>query len=89
MEPTKITARLPGVDVEISKQAFPERNAETMSIHITATPSFEAASRWLLAAALFPLAPAWFAWAGLFQAWRPVDPPGLPDRTSANPLSIK
>ena len=73
MKPTKIAARLPGIDVEICKQTFPERNAETISVHITATPSFEVAVRWLLEANLFALVPVWYAWANLLQAWRPLD----------------
>ena len=89
MKPTKIAARLPGIDVEICKQTFPERNAETISVHITATPSFEVAAKWLLDANLFALAPALYAWANLLHAWRPLDQSGLPHSAPVNRPLVK
>ena len=56
MDQTKMTAQLPTVDVEIIKRTVPEQNAEAITIHITATPSFDAAARWLLQTNLFPIA---------------------------------
>ncbi|KVD13105.1 hypothetical protein WL01_30430 [Burkholderia ubonensis] len=70
MSQTKLTAHLPSVDVEITRHEFPERNAEAMTIHITATPSFDAAAQWLLQTGLFPLAPSFALWADFMQRWQ-------------------
>ncbi|MFM0558022.1 hypothetical protein P0D69_44980 [Paraburkholderia sediminicola] len=71
MDQTKLTAHLPTVDVEITRRTLPEQNAEAITIHITATPSFDAAARWLLNASLFPSAPLFSLWADLMRAWQP------------------
>jgi hypothetical protein len=39
---TKAIAHLPGLDIEIVHRSLPERDAEQISINLTATPSFEA-----------------------------------------------
>ncbi|CAN0628304.1 conserved protein of unknown function [Burkholderia multivorans] len=82
MGQTKVTAHLPTVDVEITRHDLPERNAETMTIRITATPSFDAAAQWLLQTALLPVAPPFSLWADFMQAWQrawyPVWQPWLP-----------
>jgi len=56
MEETKYTARLPALDVEITKRAAPEGGVETISIHLKASPSFDAVGRWLAEPGLMPLA---------------------------------
>ncbi len=56
MEETKYTARLPTLDVEITKRAAPEEGVETISIHLKASPSFHAVGRWLVQPGLMPLA---------------------------------
>lgn len=82
MGQTKLTAHLPTVDVEISLHELPEQNAEAMTIHITATPSFEAAAQWLLQTGSFPIAAPLSLWADFMQvwqrAWYPVWQPWLP-----------
>jgi hypothetical protein len=42
METTKATARLPGLDMEIVHRRAPDGEAEQISIHLQAVPSFEA-----------------------------------------------
>jgi hypothetical protein len=71
MDQTKMTAHLPTVDVEITKRMVPEQNAEAITIHITATPSFDAAARWLLQTNLFSIAPPFLLWADIMRAWQP------------------
>jgi len=68
-----MTADLPGLDVEIVHRALPEDRAETITVTLTATPSFEAVSRHvagpLALAAVNPL----LAWAAMVQAaWAPL-----------------
>ncbi|SOE98095.1 hypothetical protein SAMN05446635_6056 [Burkholderia sp. OK233] len=71
MDQTKLTAHLPTVDVEITRHALPEQNAEAITIHVTATPSFDAAARWLVHASLFPIAPPFSDRAPVFTVGRP------------------
>lgn len=54
MDETRLTAHLPGLDIEISRQALPGRQAETLVIGLRATPSFEAVGR-ALGASLLPV----------------------------------
>ena len=56
MKETKYTARLPTLDVEITKRTAPEEGLETISIHLKASPSFDAVGRWLAEPGLMPLA---------------------------------
>jgi hypothetical protein len=62
MDHTKLTAHFPAIDVEMTRRDLPEKNGEVVTIHITATPSFDAAARWLLQ-------PGWFAFAGPLMMW--------------------
>ena len=50
MEDTKITANLPNLQIEIRRRELPEERAEAMTIHLRATPSFEAAAKAMLPA---------------------------------------
>jgi hypothetical protein len=74
---TKLTAHLPTVDVEITRRKLPERNAESVTIHITAVPSLEAAARWFVQPDLFTLASPlsmfsmWSMWMRAWQPWLP------------------
>ncbi|RQS63664.1 hypothetical protein DID96_29260 [Burkholderia sp. Bp8963] len=70
MGQTKLTAHLPAVEVEITRHELPERNAEAMTILITATPSFDATAQWLLQSGVFPLAAPLSFWAEAIQAWQ-------------------
>ncbi len=74
MDETKITARLPNLDVEITRRELPERDAETITLRMTAVPSFEAFAGYLTAQGNHPLSPfgaAWMMnpWANLMQSW--------------------
>lgn len=44
---TKATARLPGFNIEVIHRQPPDGDAEQISIHLQAVPSFEAFSRFL------------------------------------------
>jgi hypothetical protein len=70
MGQTKLTAHLPTVDIEITRYELADQNAETMTINITATPSFDAAARWLLQPGLFPIAPPFSLWVDFMQGWQ-------------------
>ncbi|MEM5436929.1 hypothetical protein [Paraburkholderia diazotrophica] len=72
---TKLTAHLPTVDVEITRRKLPDRDAESIAIHITAVPTVEAAAQWFLQPGLFsltsPLAFPMSMWAMWMRAWQP------------------
>jgi len=70
MGETKLTAHLPTVDVEITRHELPEQHAQGLTIHITATPSFDAAAQWLLQADLLRIAPPLSAWTDFMQVWQ-------------------
>jgi hypothetical protein len=64
---TRATARLPGLDIEVTHRRSPV--AEHISIHLEATPSFEAFGRFLESANPFAL------WAEAMRlAWAPFLP---------------
>ena len=67
MEETKLTAALPNLDVQIVHRAYPDENAEAISITFKATPNFEAV-RTMLA----PNLPLLALWAAPMQAWSSV-----------------
>ncbi len=77
MEDTKITANLPNLQIEILRRELPEEDAEAMTIHLRAAPSFEAVARAMMpalsaATMMNPMA-AWMraveiAWQPWFQA---------------------
>lgn len=78
MEETKITAHLPTLDVEIAHRELPEANAETITLRMTAVPSFEAFADHLTKPGGFPimsLGPAFMMtpwmnpWANPLLAW--------------------
>lgn len=65
-QPTRATAYLPGLDIEIIHRRSPEGDAEQISINMQAVPSFEAFGRYVEAANPFAF------WAQAAQlAWRP------------------
>ncbi len=75
MDETRVTARLPHLDVEIVHRRLPEEQAEQLAISLRASPSFAACARYLDAQAMFwpwlaanPLV----AWQRLVEAaWSP------------------
>lgn len=85
MSETRISGRLPQLDVEIRTGRDEEAGAEWMTVHLRAVPSFEAAARLFDPFAFWRTALAWNPWlawmrtAGLL----PADGGGrrlLPDR---------
>lgn len=77
-EATRATAHLPGLDIEILHRRSPQADAEQISIHLQATPSFEAFGRFLEAANPFAfwLKAAQWAWLPWLTAARALSPPG-------------
>jgi hypothetical protein len=71
---TRVTAALPGLDVEAVFRDCPDENAETLRLTLRATPGFGEAAR-LLATPMLPLmlaGAAFQAWAGAARlAWAP------------------
>jgi len=62
----RATARLPGLDIEIVHQQSPDADAEQISIHLRAMPSFDAFGQFLQTANPFAF------WAQAAQtAWLP------------------
>jgi hypothetical protein len=82
MAHTTLTAHLPTVDVEITRRDLPEQHAQTVTIHITATPSFDAAANWLmqpqLFAPLFMFSTPLTMWAEMMRMWQPWLPSAFP-----------
>jgi hypothetical protein len=76
MDATKATAHLPGLDIEIVHRFTPGGDAEQISIHLQAMPSFEAFGRFLEASN--PLAfwgeVARLAWSPWFEVARAMQP---------------
>ena len=62
MDETKITAKLPNLDVEITWRELPKENAETITLRMTAVPSFEAFAGFLMHQGNVPLTPLSTAW---------------------------
>jgi hypothetical protein len=93
MDDTRLAAHLPTAEIEISRQTLPEHNGERILIRITATPSFDAVSRWLLQASVFPLAPALTLWTDMmlraWQPWLPLAPQALRTLPSAEPKRVE
>ena len=79
MDETKITAKLPNLDVEITRRELPDENAETVTLRMTARPSFDAFADFLtqpggLPPAFLMMAPwantPWAnPWAAPMMAW--------------------
>lgn len=77
---TKLTARLPNLDIEIVRSISPDGGAERISISVQAVPSFEAFGRFLEAANpfLFWMRFAQTAW----TPWLSAAPASVPARNS-------
>jgi hypothetical protein len=73
LEDTRITAKLPGLDVEIRHRELVAGDGEELTVRMRATPSFEAVGASLLPAmsglaALHPMV----VWTNMMhQAWQP------------------
>jgi hypothetical protein len=72
-------AHLPGLDIEIVHRRLPDGEAEQISIHLQAVPSFEAFGRYLEAANPFAFwaQAARLAWLPWLAVARAVMPPNL------------
>lgn len=62
IDETKVTAKLPNLDVEMTRRELPEENAETITLRLRATPSFEAFAGALLQPNHSAFAPFIAAW---------------------------
>jgi hypothetical protein len=74
---TRAVAHLPGLDIEIEHRRSPNADAELISIHLQAMPSFEAFGRYLEAANPFGFWAraaqlAWQPWFAAMQALTPL-----------------
>ena len=70
MDEMTITGNLPNMKVEISHRADPAQGAEVMTIHLTATPDFQAALPLLGQMAQMPAMMAPMAlWSQALEAW--------------------
>jgi hypothetical protein len=87
LDETRISGRLPNVDIEITHRRLPEQGAEQVTVSLVATPSFEAFARFVEAGnpllawtAMNPFATAWLQM--VQAAWTPwigtFAPPLLP-----------
>src|SRR5215813_1389826 len=79
IEPTRATARLPGLDIEIMHRRSAAGDAEQISINLQAVPSFEAFGRFVEGANPFAfwakaVQIAWLPWLAAAQA---ALPPGV------------
>ena len=73
---TRTTAHLPGLDIEIVHRRSPQAEAEQISIHLQAVPSFEAFRRFFETANPFEFwartaQMAWLPWLGAARAFMP------------------
>jgi hypothetical protein len=80
IEPTRATARLPGLDIEITHRRSPSGDAEQISINLQAVPSFEAFGRFVESANAFAfwakaMQMAWLPWLAAAQAVLPLTRP--------------
>ena len=78
-EPTRATARLPGLDIEIVHRRSTSGDAEQISINLQAVPSFEAFGRFVESVNPFAfwtqvMQVAWLPWLAAAQA---ALPPGM------------
>ena len=96
MDETKLTAALPNLDIVVLHREDRERGAETITISVTATPSFEAVraaigpSLPLAALWMAPMQASFLAWSGLVRRawapWLPVLPaPAQPREPAGEP----
>jgi hypothetical protein len=84
MDETKLTARLPSLDMEVVHREDPDAGAETITIHLRATPSFDVVGRVLAANAAWwpaPMVTPMLLWSGManavWSAWLSAAAPGL------------
>ena len=78
VDTTTESAHLPSLDIEIVHRRLPDGDAEQISIHLQAVPSFEAFGRYLEAADPFAFWAqaarlAWFPWLAVARAVMPPE----------------
>jgi len=75
MDETRLTARLPTLDVEITMRKLVEENAEAITLQMKAVPSFEAMARWLAQPGILPfalVASPFNLWTeAIYNIWKP------------------
>ena len=73
MDETTITAKLPNLDIEMTRREFTEENAETITLRLRAVPSFEAFAGAMLQPNTSGFGPFFAAWttpaANPFLSW--------------------
>jgi hypothetical protein len=85
LDETRISGRLPNLDIEITHRRLPGEEAEQLLIAMRATPSFEAFGRFLEAgrpmmAMMLAANPFLAAWMRMMEAaWGPLLPRARPD----------
>lgn len=72
MEETRITGRLPQLDLEIRTGRDPEAGAEWLTLRMRAVPSFETAARLFDPAFWWRAALAWNPWLGWLRRQGPL-----------------
>jgi hypothetical protein len=83
LDETRLSGRLPALDIEITHRRLPGEEAEQLLIAMRATPSFEAFGRFLEAgrpmlAMMLAANPFVAAWMRMMEAaWGPLLPPAL------------
>ena len=83
LDETRITGRLPNLDIEITHRRLPGEDAEQLLIAMRATPSFEAFGHFLegsrpMLAMMLAANPFLAAWTQMARAiWGPFLPPGF------------
>jgi hypothetical protein len=85
---TRTTARLPGLEIEVIHRRSPNADAEVISIHLQAMPTFAAFGRFLEAANplfTFWTAAAQLAWLPWLEAARGLAPPPGASKTLPKP----
>ena len=94
VDTTTASAHLPSLDIEIVHRRLPDGDAEQISIHLRAVPSFEAFGRYLEAANPFAFWAqaarlAWLSWLAVAGAVMPPNlaPPLPPAGSNVAPRS--
>jgi len=84
---TRAVAHLPGLDIEIEHRRSPNADAELISIHLQAMPSFEAFGRYLEAANPFGFwaRAAQLSWQPWFAAMQALAPLSAGNKTLPKP----
>ena len=94
IEENTARAHLPGLDIEVVHRRSPAADAEQISIHLQAVPSFEAFGRFFEATNPFAFwaraaQMAWLPWLGVTRALMPSSSVSLPPRLGADTSGLE